>query len=57
MNDQKLAQMQAALEKADGDIQKARKGNGAAGTRVRKCMQHLKKMAQDLRVEALTWRR
>jgi hypothetical protein len=57
MNDQKLAQMQAVLEKADEDIQKARKGNGAAGTRVRKCMQELKKQAQALRLEVLNWKK
>ena len=57
MNDQKLVQMQAVLEKADEDIQKARKGNGAAGTRVRKCMQELKKQAQALRLEVLNWKK
>lgn len=55
--DQKLEQMLALLEKANEDIGKARKGNAAAGTRVRKCMQQLKKHAQDLRVDVLNWKR
>lgn len=37
---------------AEGDFQKFyEKGNKAAGTRIRKAMQDLKAMAQDIRVD------
>jgi hypothetical protein len=40
------------LESLNEDVEKLNaKGNSAAGTRVRKGMQELKKLAQDLRVE------
>jgi hypothetical protein len=40
------------LESLNEDVEKFNaKGNSAAGTRVRKGMQELKKLAQDLRVE------
>jgi hypothetical protein len=43
-------QIKALVNEAEGDIQKFyEKGNKAAGTRVRKSMQDLKKLAQDLR--------
>ena len=39
------------VEAAEEDVAKASGGNKAAGTRVRKGMQELKKMAQEIRVE------
>jgi hypothetical protein len=42
--------IKALVNETEGDIQKFyEKGNKAAGTRVRKAMQDLKKLAQDLR--------
>ena len=41
----------SAVENIRGDVDKAEKGNKAAGTRVRKAMQDLKAMAQDVRVQ------
>jgi len=38
------------------DVQKAAGGNKAAGTRVRKTMQDIRKVAQDLRVQILALR-
>jgi hypothetical protein len=40
----------------EDDVVKAEKGNKAAGTRVRKMMQDLKKAAQDVRVQVLELR-
>lgn len=37
------------VESARDDVEKARGGNKAAGTRVRKIMQDVKQAAQDLR--------
>ncbi len=37
----------------EGDVQKFDAGNNAAGGRVRKAMQDLKNLAQDLRKEVL----
>lgn len=44
---QKVAEVEA-------DVKKFNEGNNAAGGRVRKSMQDLKKLAQDLRQEVLT---
>ncbi|MBL7828639.1 MAG: hypothetical protein JNJ57_18540 [Saprospiraceae bacterium] len=44
---QKVAELEADVKKFDD-------GNNAAGGRVRKAMQDLKKLAQDLRQEVLT---
>lgn len=44
---QKVAEVEA-------DVKKFNEGNNAAGGRVRKAMQDLKKLAQDLRQEVLT---
>lgn len=44
---QKVAEVEA-------DVKKFGEGNNAAGGRVRKGMQDLKKLAQDLRQEVLT---
>ena len=44
------------IESAREDVEKAQGGNKAAGTRVRKIMQEVKKAAQDLRVGVLDFR-
>ena len=41
------------VESAAEDVDKAEGGNKAAGTRVRKIMQEVKKAAQDVRVGVL----
>lgn len=46
----KLAQM---IEACREDYNKAKGGNKAAGTRVRKTMQDVKNLAQDIRKEIL----
>ena len=46
-------QLKKLIEDADDDIAKAAGGNKAAGTRVRKAMQEVKKMAQQVRVGIL----
>lgn len=38
----------------EADVTKFSQGNSAAGSRVRKAMQELKQMAQDLRQEVLS---
>lgn len=44
--------MYALLNEVEDDIKKFdEKGNKAAGTRVRKTMQDIKKLAQEIRVE------
>jgi DNA anti-recombination protein RmuC len=49
---EKFEQMKALLEQTQGDLEKFfNKGNSTAGTRVRKAMQELKDLAQDLRKE------
>ena len=45
-------ELKSLVESLDGDFQKFYdKGNQAAGTRVRKGMQELKNVAQNIRVE------
>lgn len=45
-------QLKSFVEEAEADFDKFyNKGNKAAGTRVRKAMQELKTLAQDIRVE------
>ena len=44
------------VESAREDVEKAKGGNKAAGTRVRKIMQEVKQAAQDLRVGVLQFR-
>ena len=44
------------VEEVADDMQKAEGGNKAAGTRVRKAMQDIKKVAQDIRVAVLETR-
>lgn len=41
------------VEEVADDLQKAVGGNKAAGTRVRKAMQEIKSVAQDIRVRIL----
>ncbi len=50
---EQLKSMVAAVE---DDVKKAAGGNRAAGTRVRKAMQDIKNVAQDLRVKVLEQR-
>jgi len=44
------------LDDARGDVEKAEAGNKAATARVRKAMQELKALAQDIRKEMLELR-
>ena len=46
-------QLKNLVEAAEEDVQRAAGGNKAAGTRVRKAMQDIKKASQDLRVAIL----
>ncbi|MEQ1744425.1 MAG: histone H1 [Saprospiraceae bacterium] len=41
------------IAEAEADVQKFNAGNNAAGGRVRKAMQDLKNLAQDMRKEVL----
>ncbi len=48
----KYSELKGFVDELDGDFSKFfDKGNKAAGTRVRKAMQDLKAMAQDIRVQ------
>jgi hypothetical protein len=48
----KFSQLKSFVDALEDDFTKFfDKGNKAAGTRVRKAMQDLKKMAQDIRVD------
>ncbi len=44
------------VHEADADLQKAAGGNKAAGTRVRKTMQEIRSIAQEIRVKVLETR-
>ena len=49
---EKFEQIKSLIEQIQGDVEKfSAKGNSTAGTRVRKAMQELKNLAQELRVE------
>jgi hypothetical protein len=49
---EKFEQIKALLEQTQGDAEKFfSKGNSAAGTRVRKAMQELKALAQEVRTD------
>jgi Histone H1-like protein Hc1 len=48
--------LKAIVASAEDDMAKAAGGNKAAGTRVRKTMQEVKKLAQQIRGEVLTTR-
>ncbi len=49
--------MQQAIESIRDDYNKAKGGNRAAGTRVRKAMQDVKNIAQSIRAEMLESRK
>ena len=44
-------ELQNVINDCQSDVTKFVEGNNSAGTRVRKAMQMVKKMAQDIRVE------
>lgn len=48
-----LEKLQQAIEEIREDYIKAKGGNRAAGTRVRKVMQDVKSLAQEIRAEML----
>ena len=43
--------LQDAINDCQSDVTKFVEGNNSAGTRVRKCMQNIKSLAQKVRVE------
>ena len=43
--------LQNAINDCQSDVTKFVEGNNSAGTRVRKAMQEVKRLAQDIRVE------
>lgn len=47
----KYEEIKSIIASMEGDIEKVNKGNSAAGTRVRKALQTLKKAAQEMRIE------
>ena len=55
MEDNNIIKLMMQIEKefisACRDSEKFVDGNSSAGTRVRKCMQNIKRLAQDVRVE------
>lgn len=53
---QEFETLKQMVMEADADIQKAEGGNKAAQTRVRKQMQDIKNLAQDIRVKCLELR-
>lgn len=53
INMESYEQLKKLIEDAADDVAKAEGGNKAAGTRVRKAMQEIKKVAQELRVGIL----
>ena len=46
-----MKQMESEFISACGNSEKFVDGNNSAGTRVRKCMQNIKNLAQDVRKE------
>ena len=44
-------ELQNIINDSQGDVTKFVEGNNSAGTRVRKCMQNIKHLAQRVRVE------
>ena len=44
-------ELQDAINDCQSDVTKFVEGNNSAGTRIRKAMQVVKKLAQDIRVE------
>lgn len=53
---QEYERLKQAVHEIDEDINKAKGGNKAAGTRVRKAMQEVKNIAQDIRKKVLEFR-
>ncbi len=53
MVEETYRQLVKLVTEAEADVQKAAGGNKAAGTRVRKTMQDIKKTANDLRVKII----
>ena len=53
---QAYEQLKQLVADVDEDIRKAEGGNKAAGTRVRKSMQDVKNVAQDIRKQVLEFR-
>ena len=49
-------QLVKLVQEAEPDLQKAAGGNKAAGTRVRKTMQEIRSLAQEIRVNVLETR-
>ena len=49
--DSTFDELQDAINDCQTDVTKFIEGNNSAGTRVRKAMQVVKKLAQDIRVE------
>lgn len=48
---QKVEQIQSLLDQVKVDAEKFEKGNSAAGTRVRKSLQEIKTLSQNLRLQ------
>ena len=48
---QTFDELQDAINDCQTDVTKFIEGNNSAGTRVRKAMQEVKRLAQDIRVE------
>lgn len=53
---QEYEALKKLVEEIEADIQKAQGGNKAAGTRVRKQMQEIKQMSQNVRAKILELR-
>lgn len=49
-------QLVKLVQEAEPDLQKAAGGNKAAGTRLRKSMQEIRSLAQEIRVKVLETR-
>ena len=53
---EQFVKLKEAVAAAEVDVQKWASGNKAAGTRVRKAMQEIKKIAQEVRAAVLAAR-
>ena len=47
----KYEELKNIIASMEADMEKVNKGNSAAGTRIRKMLQTLKKAAQEMRIE------
>lgn len=54
---EKYQQMKTLVESIADDLEKAKTGNKAAGTRVRSVMQDVKNLAQEIRKDVLEMRK